>query len=180
MTSHSHSPSSCDATSSRLRPGHGGRCASCSIRTAAPAAAHAAGDAVDGSPRRPSAVPGRAASASTGGFRHRTSGVGIGADSHRLDLDVGARLISVDLQEHVADAQGRALVMGHDDLDVFHGCHCRDMTIDVSSGLSRATVDVIEIGQPVRPSDPQLSVCNPSFDVDGHLLTTSKRENGGH
>ena len=70
--------------------------------------------------------------------------------------------------------------MGHDDLDVFHGCHCRDMTIDVSSGLSRATVDVIEIGQPVRPSDPQLSVCNPSFDVDGHLLTTSKRENGGH
>ena len=46
---------------------------------AAPAAAHAAGDAVDASPRRPSAVPGRAASASTGGFRHRTSGVGTGA-----------------------------------------------------------------------------------------------------
>jgi hypothetical protein len=31
------------------------------------------------------------------------------------------------------------------------------MTIDVSSGLSRATVEVIEIGQPVRPPDPQLS-----------------------
>jgi hypothetical protein len=43
------------------------------------AAAHAAGDAADGSPRRPSAVPARAARASTGGFRHRTSGVGIGA-----------------------------------------------------------------------------------------------------
>jgi hypothetical protein len=56
--------------------------------------------------------------------------------SHRLDLDVGARLISVDLEEHVADAHRRALVMGHDDLDVFHGGHCRDMTIDVSSGLS--------------------------------------------
>ncbi|MEV4176650.1 hypothetical protein [Nonomuraea sp. NPDC049709] len=32
-----------------------------------------------GLPRRPSAVPRRAASASTDGFRHRTSGVGIGA-----------------------------------------------------------------------------------------------------
>jgi hypothetical protein len=64
--------------------------------------------------------------------------------SHCLDLDVGARLISVDLQEHVADAQGRALVMGYNDLDVFHG-------------LSRATVEVIEIGQQVRPPDPQLS-----------------------
>ena len=46
---------------------------------AAPAAAHAAGDAVDGSPRRPSAFPGTAAIASTGGLRHRTSGVGTGA-----------------------------------------------------------------------------------------------------
>ena len=43
------------------------------------ASAHAAGDEGDGWPRRPSAVPGRAASASTGGLRHRTSGVGIGA-----------------------------------------------------------------------------------------------------
>jgi hypothetical protein len=79
LTSQLHSLSRCDAISSRLRPGHGGSGASCSIRAAAPAAAHAADDAVDGSPRRPSAVPGRAASASTGGFRHRTSGVGIGA-----------------------------------------------------------------------------------------------------
>ena len=74
-----HSLSSFDAISSRLRPGQGGSGASCSIRAAAPAAAHAADDAVDGSPRRPSAVPGSAASASTGGFRHRTFGVGIGA-----------------------------------------------------------------------------------------------------
>jgi hypothetical protein len=81
----------------------------CSIRAAAPAAAHAADDAVDGSPRRPSAVPDR---------RHR----------HRLDLDVGAGLVSVDLQEHVADAQGRALVMRDDDLDLLHVGHCRGMT----------------------------------------------------
>ncbi|HEY2507602.1 MAG TPA: hypothetical protein VGI58_13895 [Streptosporangiaceae bacterium] len=36
-------------------------------------------DVADGSLSRPSAVPGSAASASTGGFRHRTCGVGIGA-----------------------------------------------------------------------------------------------------
>ena len=76
---HLHSPSRCDAISSRLRPGHGGSGALCSMRAAAPATAHPADDAVDGSPRRPSAVPGGAASASTGGFRHRTCGVGIGA-----------------------------------------------------------------------------------------------------
>jgi hypothetical protein len=78
-TSHSHSPSSRDTISSRRRPGQGGRGASCSIRMAAPAAAHAAGDPVDGPPRRPSVVPGSAAIASTGGLRHRTSGVGTGA-----------------------------------------------------------------------------------------------------
>ncbi len=59
--------------------------------------------------------------------------------SQRLDLDVGARLITVDLQEHVADAQGRALVMGDDDLDLLHVGHYRAMTTDVATGLSRAT-----------------------------------------
>ena len=49
---------------------------------------------------------------------------------HRLDLDIGARLVSVDHQEHVADAQGRALVMGNDDLDLLHGGHYRGMTTD--------------------------------------------------
>src|SRR5206468_12525488 len=58
--------------------------------------------------------------------------------SHRLDLDVGTRLISVDLQEHVADAQSRALVMGDDDLDLFHVGHYRGTIIDVAAGLSRA------------------------------------------
>jgi len=42
---------------------------------------------------------------------------------HRLDLDVRARLIRVDLQEHVADAQRRALAMGDDDLDLLHIGH---------------------------------------------------------
>ena len=122
-TSHSHSTARRDARSSRLRPGHGGSGASCNIRTAAPAAAHASDDAGDGSPRWPRAVPGRAASASTGGLpppdlrgrdrRHR----------HRLDLDVGAGLISVDLQEQVADPQRRALAVGDDDLELFHVAH---------------------------------------------------------
>ena len=44
---------------------------------------------------------------------------------HRLDLDVSARLIGVDLQEHVTDAQGRALAMGDDDLDLLHVGHYR-------------------------------------------------------
>jgi hypothetical protein len=55
--------------------------------------------------------------------------------SHRLDLDVGARLVSVDFQEHVADAQGRALVMGDHDLDLLHAGHCRGMLADVATGL---------------------------------------------
>jgi hypothetical protein len=76
--SHVHSLSRCDAVLSRLRPGHGGSGAPCSIRKAAPAAAHAADDAADdaadGWPRRPSAVSGRATSASTVGFRLPESG----------------------------------------------------------------------------------------------------------
>jgi hypothetical protein len=52
---------------------------------------------------------------------------------HRLDLDVGARLINVDLQEHIADAQGRAIVMGDDDLDLLHAGHYRGMTTDVAT-----------------------------------------------
>jgi hypothetical protein len=64
---------------------------------------------------------GGAASANTGGFRHRIFGVGNGrhSHSHSLDLDVGARLIGVDLQEHVADTQSCAFVMGDDVVKVF-------------------------------------------------------------
>src|SRR5438552_13645408 len=38
--------------------------------------------------------------------------------------------------DHVADAQGRALVVGDDDLDLLHTGHCRGMTTDVATGLS--------------------------------------------
>jgi hypothetical protein len=51
-----------------------------------------------------------------------------------IDLDVGTPLIGVDLQEHVADAQRRALVMGHDDLDLLHAGHCRGMATDIATG----------------------------------------------
>jgi hypothetical protein len=54
------------------------------------------------------------------------------------------------------------------------------VTIDVSSGLSRAAVEVIELGRQVRPFDPKLSVVKPVFDVDGHLLTTTERETASH
>ena len=47
-----------------------------------------------------------------------------------LDLDVAARLICVDLQKHVADAQGHALVMGDDDLDLLHVGQYRGITTD--------------------------------------------------
>jgi hypothetical protein len=41
-------------------------------------------------------------------------------DRHFLGLDLGAGLVSVDLLEHVADAHGRAIVMGDDNLDDLH------------------------------------------------------------
>jgi hypothetical protein len=49
-----------------------------------------------------------------------------GCHRHRLDLDVSARLIGVDFQEHVADPQGRALAMGDDNLDLLHIRHHRE------------------------------------------------------
>jgi hypothetical protein len=76
-----HSASRSEADSPSRRPGHAGSGASWSLRTAAPAADQAADGAIDGSPSRPSGVPATAPSASTCGFRHRTSGVGIGASA---------------------------------------------------------------------------------------------------
>src|SRR6185437_2131930 len=52
------------------------------------------------------------------------------------DLDHGARRISVDLQEHVADAQGRTLGMSNDDLDLVHVGHRRGMIAELATGLS--------------------------------------------
>src|SRR5260370_18661239 len=67
-------------------------------------------------------------------FWHRTCGVGTGAMAI-ASTSTSVRLISVDLQEHIADAQGRAIVMGDDDLDLLHAGHYRGMTADVATGL---------------------------------------------
>src|SRR5262249_47027361 len=48
-----------------------------------------------------------------------------GCYRHRPDLAIGAGLLGVDLQEHVADAQGRALTLGDDNLDLLHVTHLR-------------------------------------------------------
>jgi hypothetical protein len=50
--------------------------------------------------------------------RHRSQG-------DRFDLDVGARLVSVDLQERVTDAQRHAIIVGKNDLDMVHVGHLR-------------------------------------------------------
>ena len=81
---------------------------SCNLRTAAPARAHAADDAVDGSPRCRRATPESPASASAGGLRHGTSAVGSAPSPHCLDVKIEAPLIAVDLHEHVANAKRRA------------------------------------------------------------------------
>ena len=83
-------------------------------------------------------MPGRAASASTGGLPPQDLRSRDRRHSHRLDLDVSARLISVDLQEHVTDAQGRALVMGDDDLDLLHVGHYRGRTTDSTASNAHA------------------------------------------
>jgi len=40
-----------------------------------------------------------------------------------FDLDVGARLIGIDFQERVADAQGHPIVVRKDDVDMIHADH---------------------------------------------------------
>jgi hypothetical protein len=65
---------------------------------------------------------------------------------HGLDLNVGAGLISVDLQEHVADTQGRALVMSDDDLDLLHVGH--HLAFDVRSAAS--SLPELQLGFPWR------------------------------
>ena len=61
-------------------------------------------------------------------------------DRHRLDLDVDASLINVDLDEHVADAQGRALVMGDDDLHLLRGHDPHRLHVGHHGGR---TIDVV-------------------------------------
>jgi hypothetical protein len=45
---------------------------------------------------------------------------GHGCPRHRIDLRIDAGFIRVDLEEHVAYAQGRPLFVRHDDLDLLH------------------------------------------------------------
>lgn len=54
-------------------------------------------------------------------------------------LAISARLISVDLQEHVTDAQGRALAIGDDDLDFHHVGRYHGMITEVATRRMRAT-----------------------------------------
>ena len=85
---------------------------------------------------------------------------------HRLDLDVGARLISVDLQEHVADAQGRALVMGDDDLDLFHVGHYRGRDHRRHRGFT-VTPAALEKYQDVLGRAPGLRGTSPDTRATG-------------
>lgn len=39
---------------------------------------------------------------------------------HHLDLDVGAGLVGIDLQEHITDTKCRPLAVGDDNLDLLH------------------------------------------------------------
>jgi hypothetical protein len=71
--------------------------------------------------------------------RHRTSGVGIGASAIASTSTSDARLIGVDLQEHVADAHRGALAMGDDDFDLLHADHYRGER--VGSALARPVED---------------------------------------
>jgi len=63
-------------------------------------------------------------------------------------------VIGIDLQEHVADAHGRALVMGHDDLNLVHIGHHRQMATQVANGLPLATGARRSADSDLRSSDP--------------------------
>ena len=118
VTSHRHWSSSWDADSLYRPLGHGGTGASCSIRTAAPAAAHACADVTDGSPEAAERPPPEGGECEHGWLPPQDLGRRDRCPGHRLDLDVDARLIGVDLEEHVADAQRRALAVGDEDRDL--------------------------------------------------------------
>jgi len=61
-----------------------------------------------------------------------------GCQRLRRDLAIGRGLIGVDLQEHVADVQGRALTICDDNLDLLHAGHHRGRR-QMSPVYSRAT-----------------------------------------
>jgi len=92
--------------------------------------------------RRPRAVPGRAASASTGCLRQSNSGVGIGAIVIALTscrCASGQRRSSGTPRRH---GWSRALVMGDDDLDLLHVGQCRERTT-MSPTVSRVRPPIL-------------------------------------
>ena len=76
------------------------------------------------------AVPGEGGEREHGRLAPQDLGSRDRRHGHCRDLDVGAPLIRVDLQKDIADAQGRALVVGDDDLDLLHVGQYRGMTTD--------------------------------------------------
>ena len=50
---------------------------------------------------------------------------------HHLDLDFGAGLVGIDLQEHITDTKRRPLAMGDDNLDLLHVAIIAGMNRDV-------------------------------------------------
>ena len=136
-----------DANPSRLRPGHGGSGASCSsVRRHPP---RPTPPTTRSTARRGGRVPSlagrraRAPAASATGPPESGS-----APSHRLDLDVGARLIGVDLQD-VVDAQRRAIAVGDDDLDLPHVDAPPPLPVFVSHGGSGALLGGLKAGVPM-------------------------------
>ena len=107
------------------RPGHGGSGASCSVRMTAPAAAHAAADAVDVPSTRPSARPGTAATASTGCLRHRIPGVGTGAIAI-ASTSASVRDWSPSIFRNMSPTRSvTRWLFAEDNLDLLHGGHHR-------------------------------------------------------
>ena len=107
--------------SSMLRPGHGGSGASCSLRTAAPAAAHAAGRHGRRLLEAAECSPWEVGEREHGRLRHRTlaeSGSGAIAIA---STSTSVRVWSASMFRNTCtDARRRALAIGDDDLDLLH------------------------------------------------------------
>jgi hypothetical protein len=72
---------------------------------------------------------------------------------HCFDLDIGAGLVGVDLQEHIADRQDRAVAVGDDNLDWIHAGHDRRDARPTSSHLPCATEQVTACPPSSCPND---------------------------
>ena len=97
--------------------------------------------------------------------------MGTGAKYHRLNLDIGACLISIDLQEHVADAKSRAIAVGDDDLDLIHIGHHRG----ASARLARCSPTTPVIGHPDDVTGPGTAIpASAALTSERHWRTTRR------